>query len=386
MSKLKLSNSFLPDEFLQKNWQKKPVLIKGLVSNLSALVSADELAGLACEPAVESRVVTNDAGQFNLQHGPFDESFFGSLPASNCSLLVQAVDQWIDSVAELRELFDFIPRWRVEDVMVSFAESGGGVGPHFDNYDVFLIQGQGQRTWRLGQRCSTDTPLSDSSGQRLLASFESHEEYVLTTGDALYIPPRVAHWGTADSASVCYSVGFRAPSYAHIVENFSNLLIDNFSEDDRYSDPDLAPTSSSARIDTQSLDRLFQDMLPALSDRRLFIRAIGHGATQSRYPDQLELPEPSMDLQSLVAFAESGTIIRHHPTSRFAYVFDEAQHELWVFVDGQSHDMSAADVEVISELCNSTTISTELFASCLASKSLSDFILLLLNQGSLYSD
>ena len=153
MSANVLSADFNRREFLERYWQKEPVLIRQLVPQLTDPLSPEELAGCACEELVESRVITEfEPENFALKSGPFEESDFTSLPATNWTLLVQAMDQWFEEVADLRKQFDFIPSWRVDDVMISFACKDGGVGPHFDNYDVFLLQGQGQRRWRIGQR------------------------------------------------------------------------------------------------------------------------------------------------------------------------------------------------------------------------------------------
>ena len=170
-------------------------------------LSAEELAGLACEEEIESRLVLGER-DWTLRHGPFQESDFTSLAENNWSLLVQSVDIYINAFKELQNLFTFIPKWRLEDVMVSFAVPGGGVGPHFDYYDVFLVQGSGQRRWRIGKKCQSNAKLQNNSGLALLNSFNTQQEIILSAGDVLYIPPQFAHWGEAISDSFCYSIGF----------------------------------------------------------------------------------------------------------------------------------------------------------------------------------
>ena len=142
------------DEFLAEYWQKKPLLIRNAIPNFIAPIEGDDLAGLSLEEEVESRLVIGDDWQ--LEHGPFEESRFETLPDRNWTLLVQGVDLWIPEVADLLKSFDFLPAWRVDDIMVSYAEDGGNVGPHFDYYDVFLLQGSGQRHWQVGKLCSAD--------------------------------------------------------------------------------------------------------------------------------------------------------------------------------------------------------------------------------------
>ena len=157
-------------EFMRDYWQKKPLLIRQAIPDFESPLSPDELAGLALEEEIESRLVIEHGEQpWELRRGPFAEDAFADLPERDWTLLVQAVDQFIPEVAELLEQFRFLPSWRIDDVMISFAAPGGGVGPHFDNYDVFLLQGHGQRRWRLGQMCDADSPLLDHPELRILA-------------------------------------------------------------------------------------------------------------------------------------------------------------------------------------------------------------------------
>lgn len=160
--------------FLRDFWQKKPLLIKNPGVKFNDPLSADDLAGLACEEFVETRLVTtSDHYNYQLRHGPFDAKLFSTLPKSNWTLLVQAVDQFVAEVEELKSAFDFIPRWCIDDIMVSYACDGGGVGPHFDQYDVFLLQGTGSRKWQTGHHCTHDTPLRTDSDLRILQEFDS---------------------------------------------------------------------------------------------------------------------------------------------------------------------------------------------------------------------
>ncbi|HBX73989.1 MAG TPA: cupin, partial [Halieaceae bacterium] len=164
-----------PALFLDRYWQREPLLLRAAVPGFVPPVSADELAGLAMEDEVESRIAecngaADNASSWQLHHGPFVASDF--LRPHPWTLLIQRVDQLLDEVAELRRLTDFIPRWRLDDIMVSYATDGGGIGPHYDLYDVFLLQGEGERTWRIGQRCNADTPLLAHDDLKLLAHFD----------------------------------------------------------------------------------------------------------------------------------------------------------------------------------------------------------------------
>ncbi|MDP2282846.1 MAG: cupin domain-containing protein [Pseudohongiella sp.] len=236
-------DSVLPEDFdahvfLRDYWQKKPLLIRaGSVSFLD-LIEPEELAGLACEEGVESRLVqVNEAlDTWTLRQGPFTEEDFLSLPESHYSLLVQAVDQWVDDVAALLSDFAFIPSWRIDDVMISYATDQGNVGPHFDYYDVFLIQGMGQKRWQIGDLCNSMTERCDDSGLRLLKNFVAHEEWIVNPGDILYVPPGFAHYGVAIGNSMTYSVGFRAPAVADILSGVLDDVLDGLTEDQRYTD------------------------------------------------------------------------------------------------------------------------------------------------------
>ncbi|MFP6681657.1 MAG: cupin domain-containing protein, partial [Gammaproteobacteria bacterium] len=217
----------MPDDFYSVYWQRKPIVIRAAIANFVSPLSPDELAGLACMDGVESRIVAEKgcATPWEVRHGPFEEKIFATLPETHWSLLVQAVDHWDDDVAALRRLFPTIPNWRIDDVMVSYAADGGSVGPHFDHYDVFLLQGQGQRRWLLGGPVRPDSKLEGSMELQLLRDFEVEKELVLQPGDALYIPPGYAHWGIADGECLTYSIGFRAPSNSEIVDGFAAEMV-----------------------------------------------------------------------------------------------------------------------------------------------------------------
>jgi 50S ribosomal protein L16 3-hydroxylase len=188
-------NNFDVETFLQEYWQQKPLLIRNAFADWANPLEPDELAGLACEPEVESRLVVGAQGSWAVEHGPLAEARFAALGQEPSTLLVQAVDHHVPEVAALLAPFRFIPNWRIDDVMVSYATDGGGVGPHFDQYDVFLIQGHGQRRWRVGQLCDDNSPLLPHDELRLLADFQATDEWLLEPGDILYVPPRIAHDG-----------------------------------------------------------------------------------------------------------------------------------------------------------------------------------------------
>lgn len=280
-------------DFVANYWQRKPLVIRQALPGFVDPISPDELAGLACEPDVESRLIIEKpkGNDWQLRHGPFDERDFTKLPTSHWTLLVQAVDLWSEEVAALKRQFRFIPDWRLDDVMISFAAPQGSVGPHFDNYDVFLLQGQGTRTWRLGQYCDDDEPLRPHPSLRLLKNFEMAEEFVLKPGDILYVPPRIAHWGIAEQDALTYSIGYRAPSVAdilgHLVDDIGDTLTDRL----RYTDPAIDPGDHPARIPDSAIAHVRKLVAEAMIDDNRIRDWFGRFMTEPKYPDQHQQPD-----------------------------------------------------------------------------------------------
>lgn len=266
--------NFDADAFLHEYWQKKPLLIRNPWTAWSNPLEPDELAGLACEDDIESRLITLDQRRWTLEEGPLPESRFTTLKARTpWTLLVQGVDRHVDAVAALRPAFRFIPDWRIDDVMVSYASHGGGVGAHFDQYDVFLIQGLGRRRWQIGGLCDETTDLLPHDDLRLLADFQPTEEWVLEPGDMLYVPPRFAHNGVAEGEDcMTYSVGFRAPSRSELIAHFCDHVLDGLDDDDRYVDPDLTVQADPAEVSEQAIDRLHAMVREKMDDRGEFAR------------------------------------------------------------------------------------------------------------------
>jgi len=233
-------------EFLEQYWQKKPLLIRAAIPDFKGLLSAEELAGLACEEDVQSRLVSHLRGKWQQEQGPFEDTRFFALPKKSWTLLVQGVNHHLPEAAALLRQFDFIPHARLDDLMVSYAPDGGGVGPHVDSYDVFLLQGLGKRLWRIsGQK---DLSLVDGAPLRILKNFETKQEWLLQPGDMLYLPPQIAHWGIAVGDCMTYSIGFRAPSAQELASQFMDYLQERINIEGMYADPDLKSTCHPAKI------------------------------------------------------------------------------------------------------------------------------------------
>jgi 50S ribosomal protein L16 3-hydroxylase len=271
-----------PEEFLRDYWQKKPLLIRNGIADFEPPIDGDELAGLALEAEVESRLVIGSDWQ--LENGPFTEQRFHSLPPSHWTLLVQAVDLWVPEVAAILERFDFIPPWRLDDIMVSYAEDGGSVGPHFDYYDVFLLQGVGQRRWQIGQACDHQSPLLDSTDLKILSDFRATDEWLLNCGDILYIPPRIAHHGVAVGECTTFSLGFRAPAATEMLDDLATELLSRGPAPSYLTDPPLTPAMANNHIPAAYIGQIRSLLLELLDDDQMLAEWFAQYMTEPKYP------------------------------------------------------------------------------------------------------
>ena len=251
---LTLLGGISAEVFLREYWHKKPLLIRGAIPDFKGFLTPNELAGLACEEDVQSRLISYVKKQWQLEQGPFDEKRFAKLPERDWTLLVQSVNHHLQEANDLLQQFNFIPYARLDDLMVSYAPDGGGVGPHFDSYDVFLLQGCGQRLWRISEQ--EDLSLVEGAPLRILQNFNTEQEWTLSAGDMLYLPPHVAHWGVAVGDCMTYSIGFRAPSAQELAGEFLNYLQEHRVFSGRYADPDLALQEHPAEISKSMVEQV----------------------------------------------------------------------------------------------------------------------------------
>lgn len=313
-------------EFLRRYWQREPLLWRNALPGFRGSVDADLLAELACEDDADARIVIhNPAGDppWTVEHGPFEPETFDALPDRSWTLLVQAVDAWQPDIAALRALFDFLPSWRMDDIMISHAVSGGGVGPHIDQYDVFLLQASGRRQWRYGNRSNASLAFRADLDLRILERFEPTHEAVLEPGDILYLPPGVAHDGLAlDDDCLTYSIGFRAPSVTDLAARFADVVAEqgDFLGDavPRYGDAGTRRPDDPTLIDEDAVARMADLLKSAATDRRLVNRAVGELMTEPRLPPSpMEEPiEPATARARIVA----GDYLDHALGSRWAHV------------------------------------------------------------------
>lgn len=377
---LQLLGGLTAREFLRDYWQKKPLLVRQAMPGFESPISPDELAGLALEEEIESRLVIEHGERpWELRRGPFAEDAFAQLPERDWTLLVQAVDQFVPEVAELLEEFKFLPKWRIDDVMISFAAPGGGVGPHFDNYDVFLLQGYGKRRWQVGQMCNSDSPLLQHADLKILAEFAKTEEWVLEPGDMLYLPPLLAHCGTAEDDCMTYSVGFRAPSAAEVLTHFTDFLGQFLPDEERYSDADAQPTSDPHQIQRDALDRLKALLNEHMSDERLLMTWFGQFMTEPRYPELIATIE--IDENVFLGSLENGAVLIRNPSARLAW--SEVGEDLVLFASGQSRLLSASQRELLKLICSADALHINNLGPWLADDEGRNLLLELAKQGSL---
>ncbi|MXO74946.1 cupin domain-containing protein [Altererythrobacter aerius] len=372
------------DRFLRESWQQAPLLIPNPWPRWENPLEPDELAGLACEEDVESRLVIRTGDGWALEHGPFAADRFGDLGREAWTLLVQSVDHFVPAVADLLRPFRFVPNWRVDDVMVSYATDGGGVGPHYDQYDVFLVQGLGRRRWQVGARCDGGTALLPHDDLRLLAQFEPTHEWTLEPGDILYVPPGYAHDGIAvGDDCMTYSVGFRAPSRADLIADWSDHALETLTEDDRYTDGPLDPNANPGEIAPGALDRLHDMVARALLDRAGFARWFGAYSTSPKLHAAEWEPEAPLSPRDVRAMIERAIALVRNPASRFAFVRRDGG-EIDLFVDGRAYPCAGPAAAFAEMLCASEQ--TVVPAALRACDEIVDLLAHLANSGSVAFD
>ena len=311
-----------PAQFLRDYWQKKPLLIRNAFPGFVSPIAPEDLAGLACEDGVLARIIQHDRARdaWSVRHGPFAEDEFPGLPDHDWTLLVQDVDKWDADIRGLLDAFAFLPRWRIDDVMVSFAARGGSVGAHVDQYDVFLLQAQGHRRWQIDAAANPPTAFRDDVELKLLRDFTPSHEWVLGPGDMLYLPPGLPHHGVAEEACLTFSVGMRAPSAAELLGDFIDTLAADAPEELRLRDPDLAPAKDPYQIDAAAMARVV-DALNLLRMRNPDALGDWFGSFITTYRSAVEpaaddAPRPRIEVEWDLAH---GATLQRHPWSRMAW-------------------------------------------------------------------
>ncbi len=341
-------------EFLATYWQKKPVVIRQGFTGFTDPITPDELAGLAMENETDSRLVSQQGDKWQVSHGPFES--FDHLGETHWSLLVQAVDHWHAPSAALMAPFRALSDWRMDDLMVSFSVPGGGVGPHLDQYDVFIIQGSGRRRWRVGNnvRMEQHCPHPDLLQVK---PFDAIIDEVLEPGDIVYIPPGFPHDGYSLENALNYSVGFRAPSGKELLSSFADYMLANELGTHRYSDPDLPLREQPSQILSDETDRIRQMMTDLINEPATFSQWFGEFISQSRHELDVAPPEPPYQPDEVLEALQQG-----EPLTRLGGL-RVLQCNGTVFINGES--LTSAWPEALHALANKPALEAADFAEAL---------------------
>ena len=315
------------ERFLRDYWHKRPLLIRNAFPGFETPVQPEDLAGLACEEGILARLISLDkaTGIWDVRTGPFQEEDFPGLPHHDWTLLVQDVDKWDADVRELLEQFRFLPRWRVDDIMISFAATGGSVGAHVDHYDVFLLQAQGERRWMIDASVAMGKPAPDLGFRddvaiKLLRRFDPTHEWVLSPGDMLYLPPLVPHHGVAENACLTFSVGMRAPSSAELIGDYLDTLIADADDAMRYHDEDLTVPQDPNEIDARAMERAVEALNALrMNDPDLVGDWFGRFITTYRAAGDVMPPPDAPSRIEMEWDLQQGARLLRHPFSRFAW-------------------------------------------------------------------
>jgi 50S ribosomal protein L16 3-hydroxylase len=312
-----LLGGLTPRTFLRRHWQKRPLLVRGAFPGFRDRVTAARLLALAEREDVESRLVVGRGGDhlWQLVPGPLPRSRLRRLGPSHWTVLVQGVDERVPAVADLVDRFDFLPRWRLDDVMVSLAAPQGSVGPHVDTYDVFLLQGRGRRRWGIAEHF--DEAYRPGLDLRILRGFRAEREWVLEPGDMLYLPPGVAHHGVALDECLTYSIGLRAPAEVDLVAGFLQRAVASADRSALYADPDLEPAREAGEIPAAALEKMRAIVASAATVRRSdFVRFAGEHLTEPRTPARRR----AVDVRALGRALGGGAALVRRGGARVAFV------------------------------------------------------------------
>lgn len=340
------------EQFLNDYWQKRPLRIIQAWPNVRTPLSVEELAGLSCEEGVESRLVTFNNNQWSVRNGPHSEASFTSLSDSNWTLLVPDCEKYLPELQQFIDPFRFIPNWRIDDLMISYATDGGGVGPHLDEYDVFLLQLEGTRHWQINPQLA-DASLRDDCELAILENFSATESWTLEAGDMLYLPPGVAHDGVAMGNCFTASIGFRAPLANNLAMDFASHLAQQAPL--RYTDQNLSPTKQAAELRDTDLIALADSIQQVFTNQSELPQWAGEFLTTSSSSSSEHANTISKDAFKL-ALAEK-TALTKSPWSKLLYY--RGATELTLFADAVSFPIGIDYLSVIQTICNTKKISFE---------------------------
>ena len=372
--------------FLRDYWQKKPLLIRNAFPDFESPITPDELAGLACETDT-ARIVIEKGGKhaWEVRHGAFDDADFTNLPETHWTLLVNDTDQHLAELKAVMEPFRFIPDWRIDDLMISFAVEGGSVGPHIDEYDVFLIQAQGQRRWQITTQPAKPDNFLAGLDLRIMRDFEAEQEWVVNPGDMLYLPPNVPHYGVALNECMTYSVGFRAPSQAEMLENLVENLLEDPRLKQRFNDSERECQAHPGELTAGDMERLIDFVVDALpQDTQALQLWLGKYLSQPKVDNNDTLEPSCLSKAELIKLINRRATFEKPPGIRFLYFIND--DEICLFANGTLHRAAAEQLQFIQYLCNTTIFKHNSYKTHLQDKNALELWRDLLDAGLLYTN
>jgi 50S ribosomal protein L16 3-hydroxylase len=334
-------------EFLRDHWQRKPLLVRGALPGFQGLIDRTGLIAAACRESVSSRLVLRRGARWDVRCGPFRQRELLALPRRNWTLLVQEVNHFLPAADALMRRFAFVPLARLDDVMVSLAPPGGGVGPHVDSYDVFLLQGSGRRRWRVSAQ--RDLALIPDAPLKILKRFVPEQEWVLEPGDMLYLPPSYAHDGVAVDECTTYSIGFRAPTAQELGEAFLDHLRDTMELPGRYADPDLELQKDPAAIGARMTAQIASMLAGIRWTRRDVARFLGGHLTEPKPHVFFTAPRLALSRSRFVAHAARHGVAL---ALRSRMLFDRSR----VYLNGETCAPVGAAAVVLRKLANTGSL------------------------------
>ncbi len=342
---LALLGGLTPAQFMKRHWQKKPLLVRNAIPGFVPCLNRSDLVALAGQEGVESRLIVDSANGWRMKQGPLTKRSLPSFSQKKWTFLVQGVDAQHDGVHALLQQFRFVPDARLDDVMISYASDGGGVGPHFDSYDVFLLQAHGQRRWRIGRQ--KDLSLQPGVPLKILQNFEAEEEFVLNPGDMLYLPPKYAHDGIALGECMTWSIGFRAPKEGELARELLLGLADEAFDgvgEALYRDPKQPAVASPAAIPVELGDFARQVVAKALKNPHLLENLLGEYLTEAKSNVWFEGSDSEPDLSAGVQLDR-----------RTKMMYDERH----VFINGESFRVGGKDARLLRQLADKRSLSAD---------------------------
>jgi 50S ribosomal protein L16 3-hydroxylase len=383
--KLQLPSALNSQQFLQHYWQKKPLLMRGALPNFVSPIDAETLAGLACEEQIESRLVTGcrELNNWQAKLGPFDEASYADLPDKHWTLLVQDVDKHLPEVHKLLDAFRFIPDWRLDDIMVSYAADQGSVGPHIDDYDVFIIQSEGKRRWQIHTREVSEEDYIDGLDLRILPEFEAEEDWILEPGDVLYLPPKVAHWGVAEGECMSISVGFRAPALQDLASSWCEELIERQVPKQRYRDPELQLQTHFTEITPETTAQISQLMQQFLQqDESSLQNWFGQFVTEQKESLSTEIVGDMLNTEQFYKKFQATKTLTRDNYSRMAY--SRGENVDLLFANGESFEIPAESNDFLAIITQQSELQFEELKQWLGNIKYQELLSTLHNRGCFY--